>query len=944
MYIFSLYFVNLEKYYIQLAQDSAIVNLGEEKYMKTSNNKMKMIATIVIVLMMTSIASIAISLPTAKAAVTNVTGQPGVTAQAATTYPVSSGYPDLGTLPSGVTPAYSFPVQAYISVTPSTMGVGQQALINVWVEPGLYHAFYQGGYTVNIIKPDGTTETLGPVNSYMGDATYWWDYTVDQVGTWQFQFVFPGCYFPATNYTDSVTGAGIFAPPGNQYLLGASVYWEPSTTPWFNVTVQSNAIASWPPAALPGAGDYWSRPVNVMNREWWSIAGNYPWSGDIVYPNGNTLYAGTPNYHYTAYVQAPTSAHVVWMKQEGIAGIIGGEAGYSSVFSSPSTPSVIYDGRCYEVQTEMYNGAPTAMLECFDLRTGQVYWSEPTPTTYASFFGMLFTTYVEPQYITYQLGTGVPVPGATADNGYTMSLVYIGSSLIEWDPFTGTIGLNLTIPSSIISSTFYNDPYVLSVQQLGTPTNPQYYLINWTIEGAASAFGFIAPTNFAQQVISNVTWTPFENLVNSSPGDYTAYDYATGIAVMGGWNCPTPGPQWCIGYHIAAASMTTGTILWNYISNDTSTYNVQAGAMQSLMCHNGVFVMNALNGRWNCWSETTGQLVWTSQSMISNFTGPQPDYPWGSFQAYSQSSYDINDSCSALIACTYAGLFGINWANGDILWHYYDNNTAPFESPYGGNAFFTSCEQADGMIYSYAGEHTPTEPIDRGWDTVCINATTGAEIWHIENTMVPGAVADGYLTAANQDDGYMYVFGMGLTSTTVTAPTSAVTAGTPVLIQGSVMDQSPAQPNTPCVSDASMANQMEYLHMQQSITGLYGDVTMTGVPVVLTATDQSGNVYNIGTTTTSAYDGSYGMSWTPPSPGTYHIAASFYGDDSYGSSDAGTHLLVSAAAATPTSAPTATSAPTSYATTSDLLTYIAVAVIVMIIAIAIVGLLVLRKK
>jgi len=363
--------------------------------------------------------------------------------------------------------------------------------------------------------------------------------------------------------------------------------------------------------------------------------------------------------------------------------------------------------------------------------------------------------------------------------------------------------------------------------------------------------------------------------------------------------------------------------------------------------------VNAVDGHWNCWNDQTGVLKWTSGSEIADYpwVSNSPSYPWGNFQAYSESSIDLNSSFSELIACTYAGLFAINWADGSILWHYYDNNTVPFESPYGGNSFFTSCIQVGGsvggrgLIYSYAGEHTPSEPIDRGWDTICLDATTGQLVWTIENTMAPGAVSDGYLTAANQDDGYMYVFGMGKSATTISAPLTAVTAGTPIMIQGTVLDQSPAQPGTPCVSHDSMSQQMEYLHMQQPITGLWQNTTMTGVPVVITATGSSGAVISIGTATTSAYDGTYGISWTPPSAGTYHISASFYGDDSYGSSGAGTNIVVvSAPAATVAPTPVPTVPPSGAATPSDVMTYVLVSAIAIIIAIAIATVLLLRKK
>lgn len=136
---------------------------------------------------------------------------------------------------------------------------------------------------------------------------------------------------------------------------------------------------------------------------------------------------------------------------------------------------------------------------------------------------------------------------------------------------------------------------------------------------------------------------------------------------------------------------------------------------------------------------------------------------------------------------------------------------------------------------------------------------------------------------------------------------------------------------------------MEYLHMQQPLDGLWHNFTMTGVPVVLTAIDSKNNVYDIGTTTSNAYDGTYGMAWIPPSADTYHKTASFAGTWSYGSSSAGTSPLVSAAA-TITPAPTATTATLTLGDiTNSLVTYIAVAAVAIIIAIVIVGIVLYRK-
>ena len=53
-----------------------------------------------------------------------------------------------------------------------------------------------------------------------------------------------------------------------------------------------------------------------------------------------------------------------------------------------------------------------------------------------------------------------------------------------------------------------------------------------------------------------------------------------------------------------------------------------------------------------------------------------------------------------------------------------------------------------------------------------------------------------------------------------------------------------------------------------------------------------GTVYNLGTTTTNGYYGTFAFTWTPPKADSYQITASFAGDNSYGSSSAGTDITV----------------------------------------------------
>ena len=75
------------------------------------------------------------------------------------------------------------------------------------------------------------------------------------------------------------------------------------------------------------------------------------------------------------------------------------------------------------------------------------------------------------------------------------------------------------------------------------------------------------------------------------------------------------------------------------------------------------------------------------------------------------------------------------------------------------------------------------------------------------------------MTTLNAYDNQIYAYGMGPSTTTVTAPDIGVTTATPVTITGTVMDISAgSQQNAvaanfphglPCVSDASMTQWME---------------------------------------------------------------------------------------------------------------------------------------
>ncbi|MCL1977470.1 MAG: hypothetical protein FWG55_05145, partial [Candidatus Bathyarchaeota archaeon] len=130
----------------------------------------------------------------------------------------------------------------------------------------------------------------------------------------------------------------------------------------------------------------------------------------------------------------------------------------------------------------------------------------------------------------------------------------------------------------------------------------------------------------------------------------------------------------------------------------------------------------------------------------------------------------------------------------------------------------------------------------------------------------------------------------------------------------------------PAVSDASMSEWMLYVYKQ-----FEQPMDITGLPIQIVAIDPSGEYITIGTTTSDA-SGRYSLEFTPTTTGKYIIYAFFSGSDSYYGSDAQNEIVVMAAAE-----PQATNN-----TPYELYT-IAMGIAI-ILAVAIVGLLILKKK
>jgi hypothetical protein len=370
---------------------------------------------------------------------------------------------------------------------------------------------------------------------------------------------------------------------------------------------------------------------------------------------------------------------------------------------------------------------------------------------------------------------------------------------------------------------------------------------------------------------------------------------------------------------------------------------------------NGVYTeFNDQLTAWSAYSTQTGQLVWGPTS--TGYSEAFGMYNTGAFIAY-----------GTLYASGYDGMIhAYNLTNGQNLWNYFDG-TSGYETAYGHNPFFSGPAIADGKIYASEG-HTHLQPLFRGANFDCLNATSGQKIWSILGWMQSPVVADGILIADNSYDNQIYAFAKGQTATAISASPITISKGGSTTIQGTVTDQSPGKTSlgipaagTPAISDDSMSAWMEYLYHQRP-----EPMDAKGVTVALTAFDPNGNTEQIGNVI-SDIDGNFMTAWTPPVPGVYKITATFAGSGSYFASHAETGIVVSKAAsvapaatasapaATQTIAPTSspTSAPTVMPSPSPVVipptsaapttTYIAIGAVV-IIAIAVAAAFILRRR
>jgi outer membrane protein assembly factor BamB len=771
---------------------------------------------------------------------------------------------------------------AYLSVNPHVIGTGQQMLVNLWIYPspcgpnfemGSPSPWHFNNITVTFTRPDGTKDTFAPLDGSASSlglvagqteeiGAIWFMYTPAQLGNWSVSFSFPGETYTALNY---------------------SVYYKPSTSQPVTFTVQKDPVQVTQPVQLPTG--YWTRPISAENREWYSISGD--WLGAATYgPSGLQGMPGNIYGSYNPYSTAPNSAHILWKTQVSWGGLIGG--GWGSISNNyyvdhPSggtvfiTPIIIGGRLYYSIPgtAGTSNGWPDAtygstanmITYCRDLRTGEVYWTIPGKITNA-------VESTIPSALNANSGTSVPEIWG-----------YNGTAWTRWNAWTGVQDLVIPITNASIGSPNWinnNIAYCLNQGAWNSTTMRRSFdrLIMWN----ASLYTG-GDWNTGVQWVANLQQSD-----GTGPGEGSRGSSIQILPNLGMILVYTLGES-----KYYAFDLNSGKQLW--------VHDIGFPVMAILpMPETALIAYDTSSMTLHSWDIKTWTEKWSVQLGV---------YPWGSDMALF-GSFAYNN----LYIGAYDGrLYCIDTATGKVTWSFYTGDTT--ETPFGTWSVAARNVVADGKVYFTCGEHSPTQPRTRGNQMFCVDALTGKKIWNLTTAAAYAslAVADGYLiNPTNEYDGFMYCFGKGQTATTVSAPQTAIAKGSSILVSGTVMDLSPAQPNTAAVSDDSMSEWMDYLHMQNA-TLLNSPPTPTGVTVTLTATAPDGTTINIGETTSDGY-GKFYYTWTPPNTGLYKIQATFAGSESYWSSTDEAAVSVLATSASPSAPASPTSPPTSPAPTS----------------------------
>jgi hypothetical protein len=834
-------------------------------------------------------------------------------------------------------PDTEIPTFAFIMAVPNPIGVDQYTHIYMWIDKvfdsaALINNYRFHNYKLIITAPDNSTETVTFDIVHDSTSNQGYTFAPEQTGTYTLKFEFPGQAVSQYDHN-----------PSSAYVD----YSYPAASAETTLTVQEEPIYEYP-GSYPLPQEYWTRPIYGENPGWYSISSDWLGTGS---PQTTTYWRYIPD------GVGPLTSHVMWTKPLQTGGVVGGDnfeiqgdtyfegSAYISRYRNP----MIIAGKLYYTEPKGFSQANSGLLHCVDLRTGEEIWSRQFGVTQIYYPGYGYFTIVNTPSFGYIYDTQQP-----NQHGVMQPVLYTSNFGEAYDADTGEFLYNVTnVPSGTSILGPNGEILRICLINAGTMSNPAYYLAQWNSTKMHYGGGLTPSQSgtYDASASSNYDWNfsiSWRNTMTSNPTVIRAFYNDVMICENGtlpgfggafGRGPYTGDPYTYFAVNLNPDEGAIGNVLWwNTVTAPPNGETIITGVVDPTA---RVFTESYKETRqWVGYSMEDGKKLWGP-------TEPQAplDY-YGYF--YPGLSEGQSLAPGKLLSAGMAGIvYCYNITTGDLLWTYGNggegNSTdSGLQVPGPYPTFIYAV--ANGVVYTMDTEHTIETPIYKGSLARAINLTDGTEIWTLSNYNGGGtsacALADGFATFFNGYDNQVYVVGRGPSATTVTIQSDIITHGDSVVVKGMVTDTSAGTqqdeqaarfPNgVPVVSDADMTDWMGYIYQQKPLP-----TDVTGVEVVISVLDPNTNCYEVARATTDS-SGYFGCTFEPEVPGFYKVIATFEGSEGYWGSSAETFLNVEDA---PQPTPVPTPVPQ-----EPVGTYFTVSTVLIIVAIAIVAFLMLRRR
>jgi outer membrane protein assembly factor BamB len=615
---------------------------------------------------------------------------------------------------------------SYCDAIPDTIGLGQWIYIVGWVNPPPPHFFeIYYNYTFTVTDPDGVTYTHKTDSDSPGTASF--GHQCNKLGEWSATL-----YWPGDSYKENVTR-------GHNECQSDPAYW----------TVQQDPVEPYGYEDVPLPTGPWDYPISSEAYEWYQISGAWMFTGSRMGYNGT-------GGNFNPYTWAPKAPHILWKKQTGTGGLIGGDEGYLGNQRGSEISAVAWQGRLYYATRTDVEGESRAAIVCLDQFTGEEIFTR-----------VLTAPGVGVSNLALELsGTIKGDPGRGEGETGVTSLWAIGDALWELDPFDGT---------------------------------EKYYLYGPFRHGAVYADHNLYMTYWKSGNLTKwscrdkeIVWTvPVHPRVMTAYGGVTVYDDIVMTVMYLGGNNQDP-----YGWKLTTLNATTGEII-----ADPPHLELSSSQTPGIAGYGRVY-WHLIDRRVHAFDLVTGAEVWKSEQM---------EAPWGVYAAYTATcGYGM-----AYFGSWDGYLYAYDCDDGSTEWRCYSADTT--DTAMGHYSWWGRAVLGGGVIFAATGQHTPPNPLPRGNKLRAVDAYSGDLLWEVPMMCGTGGISSGILWYTNNYDGCVYAFGKGPSGTTVSVSDGVIANGDSVLISGTVTDQTPGMEGTPAISDEDMGKWMEYMYMGRPV-------------------------------------------------------------------------------------------------------------------------------